>query len=770
MNAASPSYYRYLNRGGRWLDFQTSGIALGKEGALHLATLPKLAANTSAPQTPAAPVGPAGIAVTPDGSVFWTNPSSSQLLRRDGCDQSVATVPCFSGPGGQAGQLNAPRGLLFHRVRKALFIADTGNHRLQICDPVTFQVLAIWGQPFWQDDPQPGTAAGSFNLPVALADDAAGNVYVVEEGNHRIQKFDVRGTVIPSFWETIQSHAARPQAPLAIAVDESSGSPLVFVLDSQGGAVFIYDAAGQSVSPGSFTIADPANDPVLPLGLAVAAGSMYVGDNAAFRIRKYQAIGAVADKGPFPPPTSGGVIIQAVGVGQDEIAVAGLALDGANNLLVVSDNGAPPLSLSTTGSYVAQGFIYGLAIQTPSGRSQQLQLLRARWHDLPAGTHAQLYFAAPAGTAAPPMPAASATSAPAAPTAPWDLITDSNNPQHTQNLITFLQPGGPAKCQGWVQVPLDAPETLFPGWAGGTVWFGLELLSDGTATPSVPQLRIDFDYQTYLQYLPDVYQSDPVSASFLARLLTLFGGQFTKVEEKIAGLAKFFDPAAAPVGQLAALGSLFGLTLPANWDVSQKRRAIRGAFAAAGRAGTAQELRQMLWEMLGVMAQIEEPIQQMAWWSLPDEGASDSVGGESGLGFTTRLAAVEAGGAVVGSTALLDQSQLLEATDFGTTLFSDVAHRFCVWVYARWSDAQTLTAIRALLDQSKPAHAVYQLGIVQPAMRIGFQARLGIDTVVAGPETTASGDLRLGGPRPGRVGMDCEVGITTRLGDGALSS
>ena len=34
-----------------------------------------------------------------------------------------------------------------------------------------------------------GSGDGQFNYPTALATDAAGNVYVADTGNHRIQKF-----------------------------------------------------------------------------------------------------------------------------------------------------------------------------------------------------------------------------------------------------------------------------------------------------------------------------------------------------------------------------------------------------------------------------------------------------------------------------------------------------------------------------------------------------------------------------------------------------
>jgi hypothetical protein len=61
-------------------------------------------------------------------------------------------------------------------------------------------------------------------------------------------------------------------------------------------------------------------------------------------------------------------------------------------------------------------------------------------------------------------------------------------------------------------------------------------------------------------------------------------------------------------------------------------------------------------------------------------------------------------------------------------------------------------------------------------LRIGFQARVGVDTIVAGhlPPMVLSDDgsegatMILGGDPPGRIGDQSEVGRTARLGEGTL--
>ena len=52
--------------------------------------------------------------------------------------------------------------------------------------------------------------------------------------------------------------------------------------------------------------------------------------------------------------------------------------------------------------------------------------------------------------------------------------------------------------------------------------------------------------------------------------------------------------------------------------------------------------------------------------------------------------------------------------------------------------------MRQILDQEKPAHTVYQLSVIEPRMRIGAQARIGIDTILAAGPPSAQIGMPLG--------------------------
>jgi phage tail-like protein len=333
---------------------------------------------------------------------------------------------------------------------------------------------------------------------------------------------------------------------------------------------------------------------------------------------------------------------------------------------------------------------------------------------------------------------------------------------------------------------LDVTDLYIGGAKAKYLWVGALFSGDGTVTPTVRQLRVEFDYPTYEQYLPAVYRNNANCGEFLARLLSLFESFFSGVEYEIDSLPALFDPHATPKSFLAWLAGCLGLELDDNWDEEKQRQITARIFELSGRRGTAAGLRETLRLFAGVDATIEEPLPNAAWWSLPspdsccEECAANSggvtswrSGQNSRLGWTTMLAPAQPQGAVVGTSAVLDQSHLITDEDFGTPLFTDVAYQFCVEVYrSQVMCPEALPSIRGIIEQEKPAHTAYHLCIIDPRFRVGFQSRVGIDTVVAGStRSLALGsdqmlgvDTALAGSPPSLLGAESRLGVTTRLG------
>ena len=741
----SDKNYFFLNREGRWPDFQWSGLELKKDGSLELCSVPVLTTTLpDAVKNAPTPDGPAGIAVDGTGTVYFSDPEGNCVRRILGCDGNIVSIPCMGGAGGGPTALNMPRGLFISPLRSSLFVADSGNHRIVVFDLETFQLMEIWGQSSLSGAPQPGSAPGQFNTPWTLSMDSSGNAYIVDYGNQRVQKFNAIGDVVPTFWNNVQASGLLHQ-PTDVAVWEQNSTTWIFVVDASIPKIFIFDASGKPV-PDSEGKPRTVSDGHLtrPMGIAVDGESLYVGDNTAQNVLRFQIgetfsyVGAaIGYQGP----------------------VAALRLDGKQNLWVHPGGALAPVKLAANQGFGTSGSLW-LCRKTPVEANGR----KVVWHRLQA--LANLSSSAPTSVAHLEVFAYAACDLAQAPAV--DLTAE--NP--------FADP----KWQSISYLPNSDITDLYIGGAKAKyLWVGAQFSGDGTASPVLRQLRAEFDYPTYDTYLPAVYRNQSDCNQFLLRLLSLLESLFGGVEGEIRSIPKLFDPQAAPQKFLAWLAGCLGLDLDDNWDEQQQRNIIAKIFALSGWRGTAKGLRQSLLLFAGVNAIVEEPILNASWWSLPsaadtccDTCASTSPqdSQNSILGWTTMLAPAQPQGAVVGTSTVLDQSHLIADEDFGSPLFTDVAYQFCVELYrSQVMCPEAMPGIRAVIEQEKPAHTAYHLCIIDPSFRVGFQSRVGIDTVVAGPpRSLALGtgqalgvDSALAGPMPSLLGAESRLGVNTRL-------
>lgn len=735
MHDTGKNNYFFLNRDGVWPGFQRKGLELSKDGTLRLSTVPSFPGVLPITlATPPVPDGPSGLAIDTLGTLYFSDPAGDWVRRVDGCDNAVAPAPCMGGSGSQASQFQAPRGLLIPKDRNSLFVVDSGNDRIQIFDLATFQLMEIWGEA--------GAQPGQFSTPRTLAGDSAGNVYVVDYGNQRVQKFNMFGEVAPGFWNNMHAAGLLHQ-PSDVTVREFNGSIWIFVVDATTSTIFVFDQDGQPVldskdQPRSVSSSHLQS----PMGIAAAGDALYVGDNVAQRILRFQ----IGDDFEF--------IGEAIGY---QGPVAALLLDGKNSLWVNAGGGFTPPKLQTNTGYAQQGTLW-------SDPKHPIQVVDRKvvWHRLqalaaPLTTHARLDLFVYASDKLADAPA---------------VAPDTDNPFAGRKWKSIDDAGN-----------LNVPD-LYIGHEARYLWLGVLFSGDGTASAALRQLRVEFDHLTYDQFLPALYRNTKNCGDFLVRLLSLFESLYTETEREIASLPALFDPEAAPGEFLAWLAGCLGLDVDSNWSEKEQRHIIAEIFRLYGLRGTAAGLRESLRLFAGVDAVIEEPLLNASWWSLPSpaESCCDSCGTgaapswqateNSLLGWTTMLAPAQPQGAVVGTSADLDQSHLITGRDFGSPLFSDVAYQFSVQVYrSQLMCPSTLPRLRRVLEQEKPAHTAYHLCIIEPRLRVGFQGRVGIDTVVGGPprslalgtDQALGQDTALAGPDASRIGMQSRLGLTTRL-------
>ena len=329
-------------------------------------------------------------------------------------------------------------------------------------------------------------------------------------------------------------------------------------------------------------------------------------------------------------------------------------------------------------------------------------------------------------------------------------------------VFTFTADGGtppfapasdnPFGDSGWRAAPRDALEAVVLNPPSRLLWVGGVVRGDGLSSPTVRQMKVVYGRETYLQFLPAIYREPDAQRDLLERTLSLFESVLGGLDATVSDLTRLFDAAAAPAGEAPAwlrwLAGWLAFPLDEHWTDGEARRFLAEAFELYGRRGTVQGLRRYLKMYAGVEAHVDEPGLTTTLWSL----------GASRLGFSTMLAPGNAQGAVVGTTATLDQSHLTRGGDRGAALFEDVAHRFCVRVYCgELTRPGALDDARAVIERERPAHTAYHLCAIEPRLRVGVQARVGIDAIVGQGAPAARVGRALDGVTLAATAEPCEA-------------
>ena len=204
----------------------------------------------------------------------------------------------FANGAGTAAQFNLPIGVAVDSSGN-LYVADYDNHRIRKI--TSAGVVSTFAGSTWGYHDATGTAA-QFDSPVGVAVDSSGNVYVADENNHRIRKITSAGVVSTLAGSTAGHHdatgtAAQFATPAGVAVD-SSGN--VYVADTWNHRIRKITSKGVVTTlAGSGTVGHhdatgTAAQFDTPHGVAVdSSGNLYVADLNNHRIRKITSEGVV---------------------------------------------------------------------------------------------------------------------------------------------------------------------------------------------------------------------------------------------------------------------------------------------------------------------------------------------------------------------------------------------------------------------------------------------------------------------------------------------
>ena len=182
--------------------------------------------------------------------------------------------------GTDPGMFNQPGGVALDSAGN-LYVADVLNYRVQKFDPTGKFLTQVGGR---------GRGDGQFEEPWGMAVDGQGNVYVADTFNHRIQKFDADLKFLLAWGKPASSLDAPEQdafwGPRDVAIDANGD---VWITDGGTGRVLRYSADGRFIA----AFAGPGNGPgqfVEPTSIEIAAsGDIFVADNGNRRVQRFDA-------------------------------------------------------------------------------------------------------------------------------------------------------------------------------------------------------------------------------------------------------------------------------------------------------------------------------------------------------------------------------------------------------------------------------------------------------------------------------------------------
>jgi phage tail-like protein len=681
-----------------------------------------------------------GVAVDNENRVYILDGQTCLLKRFDPCQQKFVSLPCIGGCGTAPRQLSSPHGLAISCCSN-IYVADTGNYRVQIFSIKGLALRNVWG-PFQVQESANGIAISpavpseSFANPNAdcsatisfpsgtwqpwdVVVSSRNWVYVSDYANGLIHVFDPHGC-----WKTAYTGASSstPQfvKPTRLALDREGR---IYVVQESLDYVVVLNADG--TFQGKVSQPSDVLGQFCPVAVAVDAnGNLCLSDCVTQKFYFYQPDG---DGGWCPTTCS-----SCTGV-----AANSLIFDLSGNP-IFADGAQRVCQLSLQGVFPTSGYYYSDSLDSKT--------YRCLWHRV------VLCGCVPPGTAVRVDTF----------TAESDKPIDEIESLPESRWATTQLDGGTKSCE-WDCLSLSPP--------GRYLWLRLTLEGDGSASPVLEKVKVYYPRASSLQYLPAVYREDPVSADFTARFLSIFDSIRGIASGQITDIARYFDPKATPANPpnvagidfLSWLAGWVGLSLQNNWPVRKRRELVRQAHRLFDLRGTPEGLKLMIELYAGFTPRILE-LFRLRRWLVVDSAKLGDQSAVLGKDIMKRLQ--------IGENSKVGSFQLIDYGNASLDFFNSYAYQFIV-IVPRWPGATDTDqmALQQIIDMAKPAHTQAQLRWDEPRFRIGLQSFVGVDTVLAKyPVGMIEGqgslgyDTVLGSPEESRKRPSSSVGRSSRIG------
>jgi phage tail-like protein len=701
-------------------------------------------------------VAPTGVAVDAEGRIYLVDRADKSIRRFDPCCAAFDRLPCIGGDGDELRRFTDPQGIVVSRDG-FLYVVDAGARRVQAFSLKGLALTGVWGpidghgqaisstpelDPNRPDLCPPARVfpAGTWQ-PWGIALAHGGGAYVTDRANGLVHSFDRFGD-----WKWARDGSA-PDNPALV-------SPTHIAIDCEGRlyvvqegilyiAVFDQDAKflGRADPPERLA---PAFRPG-PL-VAGPDGHLYVINQAAPQVEKYCCPAA-----PGAPVT---FVAGSCGLPQQ---AGGIAFDADGDPLLTLPAAAQVIHLEGDRAFAVWGRYFTEALDSHRRACQ--------WHRI------VLKGVLPVG--------AQVTVETVTSEAVWE---DSD--------LLSLPEDAWAGGQAWTGTPTPDWDCLVMSPPGRYLWLRLTITGPGTDTPLLGAVKVYYPRRTSAERLPAVYRAGP-DADFVDRFMSIFDSVGDRVDHVLDDFVAYLEPAATPnlpappsptagggggTDFLTWLASWLGLAFDGTWTEATGRRLLANAAWLYARRGTIPGLIRAIQIVMGVEGEecdrltvtgVLEEFKLRRWALL----------GGSALGDQTMLW----GRKVVDRLEIGENSTIgsFRITDLGDPVrdpFHVYAHRFTVFFPAACAtDDASRRAVDRMIQLAKPAHTIHQLEFVEPRLRIGIQATIGLDTAIGRyPESTQTGVSMIGrdsvlGEPPGRPATpNFQVGVRSLIGSAVL--
>jgi phage tail-like protein len=702
--------YLVLKTFADWQTGKGQNIRLNPDGSLSLwPELQPFALENAAQADPGGTIDQiVGLAVDHSGNLFVIDAVNCSIHHYRFDPQSLERIHCIGDCGHLAGQFD----FTFNRPpyhagglaldHKTLYVADSGNHRIQAFYRFNYQIRFILGQSSSAEQPSSGNMPGEFNFPTQVVVDSHGHLYVLDYGNQRILKFDQQ----TRFLKRLVPQQNPSMQPIHMAVDQKD---ILYVLYAGYPRIIRFDKDGHQLD----SLADfkkirreILGRPDEELSLSAIAVDrnyfVYLGE-----------IGAASDRMLMIHilDQSGNYLGS---FGEYRTGCTQLVVDRDGNLYANCGTNGTVIAFRDNGRIAAQGLYYSKVFDSTEKDNRWHRLVMSA--DIPEKTKIEVFY------------------------------RTSNNKEDLKDISSGDSADTWSRLIVSPQDSLPSKDGLFLNGTGQYLRLKIQIFGDEKHSPVLRQIKLYYPRLSYLRYLPATYMEDSIGREFLERFLSVFESLSFDMEQNIVRLARYFDPHSVEASFLNWLGSWLAVSWDENWSENKKRTFIAHAYELYKSRGTLQGLKAMVEFFTDRKAAIVEHFRLRSPMIL---GTAD----HSSIGLTTVVAKRVPQRLVVSENSKIGEFALQDNISPPETPFEANAFNFTILIdTSGLKGKDQVEALQRLILADKPAHTRSFIRVGKDAMRLDMNSLVQIDTVL---QT---------GFAPMRLGIESRLGKSTFLG------